>query len=219
MKIGIFGGTFNPIHYAHLRIAEEVRERCALDRILFMPAKLPPHKEVDESVSFAHRLAMTEAAVGDNAAFAVSDLEARREGKSYSVHTLEILRRENPGDEYYFLMGMDSFAEIESWREYERLFSLAHIVVTSRPGAPDGDPLTLLPVAMADEFCYDYAAKKLRHKSGYSVVFLEETYLDISSTKIRRLAGEKRSIRYLTPAVVEEYVNRHALYAAGNMRS
>ncbi len=218
MKIGIFGGTFNPVHFAHLRIAEEVRERCALDRILFMPAKLPPHKELDERVPFAHRLAMVEAATAENEAFAVSDLEARREGKSYSVHTLEILRRENPEDEFYFLMGMDSFAEIASWKEYERLFTLAHIVVISRPGAPGGDPLSLLPVAIADEFCYDYAAKKLNHKSGFSVIFTEETYLDISSTKIRGLVGDGRSFRYLTPGVVERYIYRHTLYQ-GDMRS
>ncbi len=214
MRIGLLGGTFNPIHLAHLRIAEEVREACGLDRVLFIPAALPPHKDVAEDVSFAHRLAMAELAVADNPHFRVSDLEGRREGKSYSVHTLEILRRENPAAEYFFIVGMDSFREITSWKEYRRLFELAHIVVADRPGSPGGAPLDLLPVAIRDDFCYDVAAKTLRHRAGTSVIFLEETRLDISSTRIRRLVAAGRSIRYLVPAAVEEYILRHGFYRA-----
>lgn len=212
MRIGILGGTFNPIHLAHLRIAEEVREACTLDRILFIPAALPPHKNVAEDVPFAHRLAMTELAVADNRHFRVSDLEGRREGKSYSVHTLEILRREKAEDEYFFIVGMDSFRDITSWKEYRRLFELANIVVVARPGSPGGDPLDLLPVAIRTDFCYDVAAKTLRHRSGTSVIFLEETRLDISSTRIRRMVAEGRSIRYLVPAAVEDYIVRHDFY-------
>lgn len=212
MRIGILGGTFNPIHLAHLRIAEEVREVCALDRILFIPAALPPHKNVAEDVPFAHRLAMVELAVSDNRHFGVSDLEGKREGKSYSVHTLEILRRENPANEYFFIVGMDSFRDITSWKEYRRLFALAHIVVAARPGSSGGDSLDLLPVAIRADFCYDDAAKTLRHRSGTSVIFLSETRLDISSTRIRRLVAEGRSIRYIVPAPVEDYIIRHGFY-------
>lgn len=212
MRIGILGGTFNPIHLAHLRLAEEAREVCALDRVLFMPAALPPHKSVDEDIPFRQRLLMAELAVGDNPAFAVSDLEARREGKSYSVHTLEILRRENPGDELFFIVGMDSFLDITSWKEWRRLFELAHIIVAARPGFAGGDPLSLLPVAIRSDFCYDVAAKALRHRCGTAVFFLEETFLDISSTRIRQLAGAGRSIRYLVPAAVEAYIIRHGFY-------
>jgi len=212
MRTGILGGTFNPIHLAHLRIAEEVRETCALDRIMFIPAAMPPHKDVAEDVPFARRLAMVQLAVADNRHFAVSALEGEREGKSYSVHTLEILRRENPGDEFFFIIGMDSFRDITSWREYRRLFELAHIVVAARPGIPDGGSPDLLPVAIRDDFCYDDAAQKLRHRSGNSVIFLTETRLDISSTRIRRLVAEGRSIRYLVPAPVENYIARHGFY-------
>jgi len=212
MRTGILGGTFNPIHLAHLRIAEEVREACVLDRILFLPAAQPPHKNVAEEVPFAHRLAMTELAVADNRHFQVSGLEGRRTGKSYSVHTLEILRRESPGDEYFFIIGMDSFLDIASWKEYRRLFELAHIVVAARPGSPGGDPRSLLPVAIRGDFCYDVAAKVLRHGSGTSVIFLEETRLDISSTTIRRLVAAGRSIRYLVPPAVEDYIARHGFY-------
>ncbi len=212
MRIGILGGTFNPIHLAHLRIAEEVRDACALDQVLFIPAAQPPHKSVAEEVSFAHRLAMVELAVADNRHFRVSDLENRRPGKSYSVHTLEILHRESPGDEFFFIVGMDSFRDITSWKEYRRLFELTHIVVAARPGSPGGDPLALLPVAIRADFCYDVAAKTLRHRSGTSVIFLEETRLDISSTTIRRLVAEGRSVRYLVPAAVEDYIARHGFY-------
>ena len=212
MRIGILGGTFNPVHIAHLRIAEEVREACDLDRVLFIPAATPPHKALAGDVPFAHRLAMVEEAIAENPAFAASDLENRRSGKSYSVHTLEILREENPEAEYFFLMGMDSFREISSWREYRRLFSLCHLVVTARPGSESAPPPELLPVAVRDEFCYDDASQKLVHRSGFTVIFLKETYLDISSTRIRELREAGRSVRYLVPAVVDHYIQQHALY-------
>jgi len=212
MRIGILGGTFNPIHLAHLRIAEEVREACELDRVLFMPAAAPPHKSVDENVAFADRMAMVELAIAGNPAFAASDLESRRSGKSYSVHTLEILRRRQPADEFFFIIGMDSFRDLESWKEYRRLFALANLVVAARPGVAAEDSRQLLPVAIKEDFCYDGAAKTLFHRSGTRVIFLEETYLDISSTRIRRLVSEGRSIRYLVPPSVDDYISRRGLY-------
>ena len=212
MRIGILGGTFNPIHLAHLRIAEEVREACSLDRVLFIPAADPPHKPVAEEVPFAQRLAMVEAAIADNPAFAASDLESHRTGKSYSVHTLEILRRDQPDQELFFIIGMDSFRDIGSWREYRRLFPLAHIVVAARPGIYSDDPQALLPVAIREDFCYDVQSKTLLHRSGNRVIFLEETLLDISSTRIRRLAADDRSIRYLVTPAVEKYISTHGLY-------
>ncbi|MDY6848090.1 MAG: nicotinate-nucleotide adenylyltransferase [Thermodesulfobacteriota bacterium] len=214
MRVGILGGTFNPIHVAHLRIAEEVREACVLDQVLFVPAAAPPHKEVSGQSAFHHRLAMVEAAIEDNPWFAASDLESRRSGKSYSVHTLEILRAEHPDNEYFFIMGMDSFREISSWREYRRLFALCHIVVTARPGSQGGSPLDLLPVADRNEFCYDDAFRGLVHRSGFTIVFLEETFLDISSTRIRDLCRDQRSVRYLVPPAVEQYISHFALYRA-----
>lgn len=212
MRTGILGGTFNPIHLAHLRIAEEVREACSLDRILFIPAASPPHKETVEGVSFAHRLAMVEEAIAGNPAFAASDLESRRAGKSYSVHTLEILHRDFPGDDFYFIIGMDSFRDLPTWREYRRLFELANIAVASRPGATVENPLEALPVALQGEFDYDKRFKKLTHRSGTEVIFLEETFLDVSSTRIRRLVADGRSIRYLVPDAVQAYIQTHGLY-------
>jgi nicotinate-nucleotide adenylyltransferase len=111
-------------------------------------------------------------------------------------------------------MGMDSFREIASWREYRRLFELCHIVVTARPGSQGGSPLELLPVADRKEFCYDDAFRGLVHRSGFTIVFVEETFLDISSTRIRDLCRDLRSVRYLVPPVVEQYIRHFALYRA-----
>jgi nicotinate-nucleotide adenylyltransferase len=212
MKTGILGGTFNPIHVAHLRIAEEVREVCGLDQVLFMPAATPPHKPLADDVPFADRLAMVEAAIAGNPSFAASDLESRRSGKSYSVRTLELLHEARPGESFYFIIGMDSYRAIETWKEYHRLFELTNLVVSTRPGSPGGDALELLPVVIRGEFCYDGGPGRLRHRSGNRVILLEETFLDISSTRIRELVADGRSIRYLVPAAVEDYINRHGLY-------
>lgn len=213
MNLGILGGTFNPIHFAHLRMAEEARERCGLERVLFIPAADPPHKPVAASATFSQRLAMVQAAIAGNAAFVASDLEARRAGKSYSVQTLEILREMHPAAELFFIVGLDSFRDLGTWWEYQRLFQLAHLVVVTRPGvASDGDFSGLLPVAVRPEFCYDAAAKTLVHRQGQRVILLDETCLDISSTRIRRLVAAGRSPRYLLPDAVSTYISAHGLY-------
>jgi len=216
MKIGLLGGTFNPIHIAHLRIAEEVREVCALDRILFIPAAAPPHKRLAENASFHHRFAMTRLAVEGNPEFSVTDMEGRRSGKSYSIDTLTLLRREDPGKDLYFIVGMDSFLEIHTWRDFPRLFELAHLVVVGRPGyMPETAPQELLPIAVRDHFCYDETPRALRHISGNMLIFLQESMLDIASTQIRGMLAANRSIRYLVPDSVAEYIHFHRLYTAG----
>jgi len=211
LKTGILGGTFNPIHLAHLRIAEEVRESCALDEVLFIPAALPPHKP-EQAAPFADRLAMVQAAIADHPHFRATDLEARRSGKSFSVDTLELLRQADPAGERYFIVGLDSFRDIATWKDYARIFTLAHLVVTARPGVDLPDPLAALPVAVRGDFCYDDQLKKLRHLSGNTVIFLEETRLDISSTLIRRKVASGESIRYLVSPVVAAYIATHDLY-------
>ncbi len=212
MKIGIFGGTFNPIHLAHLRIAEEVYQACKLDRLLFIPAAEPPHKDVAGQVSFEHRLAMVEAAVKDYPNFQVSDLEIQRSGKSFSVDTLDILSKEDPHGERYFIIGLDSYRDIASWKDFARLFSLSHLVVMTRPGILVEDPLEPLPVAMHKDFCYDETTEIIRHKSGKNLIFLKETNLDISSTNIRSMLGNGQSVRHLVTPAVASYIQEHGLY-------
>ena len=134
-RLGLFGGTFNPIHYGHLRSAEEVCEALALTRLWFIPASHPPHKNALGITPFEVRLEMSRLAVGDHPVMSVSDLEGRRPGRSYSIETLRQIRREvGPTWELYFILGLDAILEIATWKDYQDLFTLSHFVVLDRPG-------------------------------------------------------------------------------------
>lgn len=212
MKIGIIGGTYNPIHIAHLRIAEEVRDRLGLDRVTFMPAAAPPHKPLAGELSFGHRYAMVELAIADNPAFSVSDLEGKRGGTSYSIHTLTELRELHPEDELYFIVGSDSFLEIASWYRFAELFACCNIVVVERPGARINDLMAALPAAIAGEFA-PVNKERLTHRSGCSVHYLAGIPLAISSSAIRELAHGGHSLRYLVPDAVARYITEQRIYA------
>jgi nicotinate-nucleotide adenylyltransferase len=213
MKIGILGGTFNPIHIAHLRIAEEVRDRFGLAKVVFVPAATPPHKQLAEDLPFAGRYEMVRRAIEGNPFFDLSDIEGKRGGKSYSIDTLHAFRSAHPENEIFFIIGSDSFLDIGSWHEYAAIFSLCNIVVVERPEARVPAPDQALPDAIAHEFCYYGAEKRLAHRSGYSVYYLEGVPLDISSSAIRELARLDRSVRYLVPEAVEHYIKEQRLYA------
>ena len=212
MRTGILGGTFNPIHNAHLRIAEESRDLFGLDRVIFIPAATPPHKPLVGELSFASRLEMVRLAVADNPTFSVSDMEGVRGGRSYSIDTLRALRLEFPQDELFFIVGADSFNDISTWREYPAIFGLCNVVCVQRPGSTIKSLAKALPVAIACEFCYDSAAKRLSHNSGHEVYALDGVLLDISSSHIRQLVRGGRSIRYLLPDAVEHYIKEQRLY-------
>jgi nicotinate-nucleotide adenylyltransferase len=212
MNIGILGGTFNPIHLAHLRIAEEARDRCALDRVVFMPAAIPPHKELDGDLSFEHRYAMVRLAVADHPLFEVSDLEMAREGRSYTIHTVETLQRLRPADRFTFIIGSDSYRDIASWYRYEEIMAAVDLAVVERPDAPLVDLTAPLPVAIRHQFCYDASSMRLTHRSGFSVSYLAGVPLAISSSAIRALVREGRSLRYLVPPPVEDYLLGQRIY-------
>jgi nicotinate-nucleotide adenylyltransferase len=216
MKIGILGGTFNPIHYGHLRIAEEVRERFDLARVIFVPAATPPHKTLSSDLLFEHRFRMVSEAVAGNPLFEVSDIEGLREGPSYLIDTLRELRRNYPEDELFFIMGSDSFADIRNWKEYAGYFSLCNIVVVERPGAEFGELANSLPDEVAREFTPYPAEKRLAHCSGYSVYMFTGTLLDISSSNVRLMVRLGRSVRYLLPGAVESYIKEKRLYEGKN---
>jgi nicotinate-nucleotide adenylyltransferase len=213
VKIGILGGTFNPIHCAHLRIAEEARDRFALDEVLFMPAAAPPHKPLAGDLPFTARYEMVRLAIQGNPGFSLSDLEGQRAGKSYSIDTLHALRRERPDDEFYFIIGSDSFAEMGMWRDYAGIFGCCNIVVMGRPGSTMAQPAAALPADIAGEFTSFPGEKRLGHRSGYSVYFQEGILLDISSSRIRELVQTGCSIRYLVPESVEQYIKEQRLYS------
>lgn len=209
-RVGILGGTFNPIHLAHLRCAEEVREAQKLDRVLFIPSATPPHKAGRELLAVEHRLRMARLAVAGNPNFKVSGIEIERPGHSYSVDTLRLLRAQMPGVAFSFIMGADAFREIETWKEYESLFSLCDIVVISRPPYDHCALAEALPVAVRSQFCY--SENVLEHRTGNKTIFQHVTDLDISASSIRRRLARGLSIRYLVPPSVEDYITQHGLY-------
>ena len=187
-RIGILGGSFNPIHYGHLRLAEEAREALQLDRVLFVPANVRPHKPQHGLIAAQHRLAMARLAVRGHAAFAVDDLELRRAGPSYTVETLAALRRRcGARTQLFFLSGADTLQELSIWKDLDRVLRLCTFVVATRPG---------------------YSSRARRR--GFRA--LPMTPLAISASDIRRRVAAGRSIRYLVPDAVARYIARHGLY-------
>lgn len=212
MNIGLMGGTFNPVHLAHLRIAEEARESFRLDRVVFIPAADPPHKPLAGEVPFSQRCEMVRLAIAGNPAFELSDIEGERPGKSYSIDTINFFRREYPGDSFSFIIGSDSFLEIGLWHRYDEIFRACNLIVVERPGRPVADPMAALPVAIRGEFGYTPESRRLQHASGQSVHFMTGCPLDISSTGIRQQVAAGRSITYLVPSTVEAYINTQRIY-------
>jgi len=215
VRIGIFGGTFNPIHLGHLRAAEEIRERFDLKRITFIAAAIPPHKRVEGDVSGEHRMEMVRLAISGNPRFSVSDIELKRPGKSYSIGTVQYFRKRHGSDlDLFFILGMDAFLEIGTWKSFQELFSLCHFIVMTRPGFDKAFSASILPPEIADAFTFHGGENRLIHRDGYSVYLQEVTFLDISSTKIREEIGKGRSARYLLPPEVERYIKSHHFYRA-----
>lgn len=214
MKIGLMGGTFNPIHMAHLRIAEEARELCGLDRVLFIPVADPPHKPLAGEIPFDQRCEMVRLAIADNPCFELSEIEGRRGGKSYSIDTITAFRRHYPQAHFYFIIGSDSFLELGTWRRYADILRICNLIVVERPGRQVSDPLAALPVAIRGELRYTPASRRLEHVAGTCVFFFAGCLLDISSSEIRRLAAAGHSITYLVPSRVEAYIKEQRIYSA-----
>lgn len=193
MRLGFFGGTFDPIHLGHLVLAEACREACRLDRIWFVVAGVPPHKK-GERTPVADRLEMARIATAGHPAFEVSEIEAHDPGPHYSYSTLETIQAERPEDELFFLIGADSLVDLPHWRRPERIAELATIVVVGRPGI---NPPESLPELGA-------SARPIR--------WVESPAIGIASTDLRRRRAEGRSIRYQVPRGVEAYIEANNLY-------
>jgi nicotinate-nucleotide adenylyltransferase len=211
-RIGLFGGTFNPIHQGHLRGAEEIREIFGLREVIFIPSAVPPHKGMRGVIDVRHRFEMVRLATRTNPHFRASDVEVNRPGKSYSIDTLRHFLEEYPAGSLFFILGRDAFMEVETWKDFRDLFSLASFVVMARPGFHETPSGVRLPEALLPLFRYDQEGKAWIHRSGCALHFEEITFLDISSTKVRELIEKERSVKYLIPAEVEAYVKEHGLY-------
>lgn len=197
-KVGIMGGTFNPIHNAHLILAEQAYYQFELEKVLFMPTKNPPHKRKQELASDEHRKNMIQEAIRDNPNFELSTLEMEREGITYTAETLRILHQLHTDTEYYFIMGGDSLMQITTWKEPEAIFSMAHIVAATRNGYRTEEI-----DSMCESLKEDYHADILR---------LEVPTLEISSKFIRERCENNEPIRYYVPDTVFSYIREHKLY-------
>jgi len=207
MKWGLFGGTFDPVHLGHLRCAEEILELFRLDRILFIPARMQPLKTGRDVSPFHHREQMLRLATEDNPSFSISDIENRREGKSYSIETIRHFLDTSPDDtELYFMLGQDAFQEIHMWKEWKDLVQLCNIIVMTRPGYKVKSLDGVFPPDFAPLFPYNRATDSFSGPTGNSIFFRRTTLLDISSTDIRNRIKAGKSIRYLVPEPVRNYL-------------
>jgi len=200
MRIGIFGGTFDPVHYGHLLLAETCREQCRLDQVWFLPAAVPPHKQQWRLTPPRQRLDMLKLAVAGHEAFVVSALEIERGGVSYTVDTLSAIHEQHTKAALFFLMGADSLRDLPTWRETGRICELAIPVVVHRRGAPEPDfdvVADVVPAARLEQI--------RRHQVEMPVV-------EYSGTAIREFVAAGRSIRYQTPRAVEKYIESQGLY-------
>jgi nicotinate-nucleotide adenylyltransferase len=218
MKIGVFGGTFNPVHFGHLRVAEEVREQLGFEKILFIPSSNPPLK----SASLApgrDRYEMTRLAVAGNPFFEISDIECRRPGKSYTVETVAALMKQYPDTDLSLIVGIDSFLDIPAWYQPQRLMELAGFVVISRPGFLFSSLSALVTaergvLSELDAHQREFATTAM--KNGREVFLMNVTPFHVSATSVRTRVQCGRSVKYLLPDAVESYIISHHLYREGS---
>jgi nicotinate-nucleotide adenylyltransferase len=200
MRLGIFGGTFDPVHFGHLLLAECCREQCNLDAVWFLPTAVPPHKREAELASADHRAAMLELAVAGHPAFSVCRYEIDRGGVNYTFETLAHFHDEDPTRELFFLIGADMFLDLPHWREPARILELAIPAVVRRPGAGELDFARLAPFA---------SSERIEAIRAHQV---EMPAMGISSTEIRRRVAAGSSVRYWMPRAVEKYIETQRLY-------
>jgi nicotinate-nucleotide adenylyltransferase len=212
MKWGILGGTFDPIHVGHLRCAEEIRELFALDQILFIPSSEPPHKDYPAVTPFAQRAQMVRLAIAGHPGFSFSDLEHKRAGLSYSVATVEELLACHPEATLYFIMGQDAFQTIQTWKNWERLFLLCHVVVMTRAGWKNEGLTEILPPDYASRFRYDAALDGYQGPTGQTIFFRQVSFLEVSSSDIRNRIKTGKSVRYLVPEAVFTHLTETGCY-------
>lgn len=204
--IGIIGGTFDPIHFGHLRPALEIMELFSLEELRFIPSAKPPHRWQPEATE-KHRLKMTELAIKDIEGFIIDDREYQREGASYTVDTLKSIRKEVGNDKSLgMIIGLDAFQSFTQWHDWEKILTLTHIIVSPRPG---------YEIIANDAWAEPYLTKdklELKQKISGKIYFANVTQFDIAATNIRKLRHSGKNISYLLPKSVSNYINKQQLY-------
>jgi len=203
MRIGVFGGTFDPVHVGHLIVAEQCREQAQLDQVLFIPAARPPHKLDQPLTPFAQRVEMLQLALAGQPAFPVDELEKDRPGPSYTADTLKELHHRDPGVELFLIIGADCLPDLPSWRDPRRIAERAGLLVVPRPG---------IQTWSAEEL---RAALRLPADVALREQIVSIPLIEISSRDLRTRVAAGRSIRYLVPRAVECYIDAHRMYAGG----
>lgn len=201
-RLGILGGTFDPIHLGHLRMAEAVYERMSLEQIIFIPAFVPPHKLGMDFAPAVDRFAMTELAVADKPYFSVSDMELRRSGISYTIDTVRQLRAVYKNEELYFIIGADSVAQLHTWHYIKDMLELVVFVAAGRPGY---------------EGVMEEVTARLGARAKERIILLDTPEYDISSTEIRSRIRTGSSLQGMVPSAVEQYIYQHHLYQKQEM--
>jgi nicotinate-nucleotide adenylyltransferase len=200
MRLGVFGGTFDPVHLGHLILAEQCREQARLDQVLLIPAARPPHKLQRELTRFEQRVEMLTLAISGHAAFRIDELERERSGPSYTYQTLEELRAKYGGAELFLIVGGDTIGELHLWYQPRRILELATLLVVPRPGSPSVDGSELR------------AKLSLPMEAPCRVETVRMPLIDIASTDIRERLGQGRTVRYMIPRAVEAYIADKGLY-------
>lgn len=198
MRIGFIGGTFNPIHHGHLILSEYVRDNCKLDKVIFIPTGLPAHKVELAAEDPKIRLEMTKLGIESNVFFNVSDIETYREGISYTIDTIMELKKTYPKDQLYFIIGADSLFQLPTWKDYEKLISSINIIVVNRPGEKNN--------LIRDKI------KEYADLFGGNIIEVKSPLIEISSADIRNRVKNGKSIKYLVPKKVEEYILQKSIY-------
>jgi nicotinate-nucleotide adenylyltransferase len=217
--IGLFGGTFNPLHNGHLKAAQDVRAQFNLEKICFIPSAIPPHKGTEGLADVKDRYQMIQAAMSPDNGLVASDVEIHRQGPSYTIDTVRHFISNSPSTPCYLIVGMDAFFEIDTWKSYKKLFNLIPIIVMTRPA--EGTKKNVAPVAELEKYIhahvdsgYQFVQHESRfvHPEKHPVCLCYVTPVDISSTRIRNSVRQGVSIKRMVPDTIEKYIHKKGLY-------
>lgn len=212
MRLGILGGTFNPIHLGHLRVAEEVGGKLDLESVYLIPSSIPPHKITHQVADFSHRLEMVRLASKISPVLKVWDIEGQRPGPSYSIKTLRLFHSHfGPNLELFFIIGTDAFLWIKTWKEYKDLFRYASFVVINRQELKKDELFSFIESLDAG-LVWNNKKKCFCHPMGTDLFSMNTTIMDISASRIRQMVARDESIRFIVPEIVRKYIKKKGLY-------